>query len=202
VNTPKRWDGRARPRWDYLPPAPKVRKYDRVRVLPGKPQRYVIVSTCVEEIGTHFVDLRTVPCTGEQGACWLDHSQVGKPRYTAWLAVKSLPTHRVYLLPLTAVAVSVEPRLRDSSLNLRGITISVWRTGLTERSEMHAKLHAEIERVDVTSECPDVRFCVERLLEASDRHDNKNRAARGQLQEAYRSLPRGEQPPMAGREPR
>lgn len=163
MSSPRRWTGGVAPLWSVSPPPPKVKKYERLRILPGPALSVIVVSPRIEETRTHFVDLRTAPCTGADGQCWLDHRVVGNPRYCGWLAVKLSTSSKVWLLSFTPVSVSVEPRLRDAAHDLAGLTLKVWRVGNSERSEMQAKLMLDVPRVENLPECPDVRFCVERM---------------------------------------
>lgn len=169
MSSPRRWTGGATPLWSVTPPPPKVKKYDRLKIATGKGETLVIVSSGLQACLTHFVDKRTVPCTGEQDTCWLDHRDVGKPRYAGWLAVQIPNAGRVYLLSLTPVAVSVEPRLQEKDRVLRGLTIRVWRSGNNERTEMHCKLQLDVPRVVELPVEPDLRYCIERMWAAEDR---------------------------------
>lgn len=182
----RRWTGGPAPLWSCPPPPPRVKKYERLLIGPGPGQSLVIVSSALEETRTHFVDRRTVPCTGDQGQCWLDHAQVGKPRYSGWLAVKFPTIRRVYLLPLTPVAVAKEPRLRDRAFDLAGLTLKVSREGNHDRSEMTAGLLLDVPRVTDLPQCPDVRFCLQRMWAAEDRPADKQRAAEGLIARAHR----------------
>jgi hypothetical protein len=169
MSSPRRWTGGVAPLWSVTPPPPRVKKYERLPILPGPGVSVVIVSSRIEETRTHYVDSRTVPCTGDDDQCWLDHRQVGNPRYCGWLAVALPKFTKVWLLSLTKVTVAVESRLRNEALDLRGLTIKVWRTGNHERSELHAALQLDTPRAEKVPECPDVRFCVERMLAGADR---------------------------------
>lgn len=180
----RRWTGGPAPLWSCPPPPPRVRKYPRLKILPGPATELVIVSSRLEETRTHHIDGRTAPCTGEQGQCWVDHAECGGPRYVAWLAVKFGALEAVHLLPLTPIAVAVEPRLRDAGVDLRGLVLKVWRKGNHERSEMNARLLVDGERVLSLPECPDVRFAVRRMWEADDRPKSGQRATAGILQRA------------------
>lgn len=167
---PARWRRQSAPIWGATPPSPRVRKYPTLRVISRDPVQVVILNDQVEETWTHFADGRTVFCTGPDHGCWLDHVAVGKPRYGAWLAVKLLKTRTTHLLRLTAIAVSVEPRLREFRGRLRGLGLSLWRIGGHEASEMHCRLElVQHDQAGQLVPAPDVRFCVEHMLEASDR---------------------------------
>lgn len=191
MSTLRRWTGGPAPLWSCTPPPPRVRKYEVLKVLPGKATELVIVSSALVETRTHQVDRRTQPCTGEQGQCWVDHSHVGSPRYGAWLAVKYPNLIRVWLVRLTAIAVGTEPRLRDKALDLAGLTLRVWRLGNTEWTEMNAKLLTELPRATVLPECPDVRFCLTRMWSADDRSTPIGRAEQGLFQRAHAAQAKG-----------
>jgi len=169
MSAPRRWTGGTAPRWSATPPTPRVKKYERLKIFVAAGETVVVVSSKLEECLTHFVDSRTVPCTGEQGKCWLDHCLVGNPRYAGWLAVKLPTASKVYLLSLTPVAVAIEPRLREPDRDLRGLTLRVWRLGNSERTELHAALKLEVPRVADLPQEPDLRFCLERMWGAKDR---------------------------------
>jgi len=179
MSAKRRWTGGPAPLWSCPPPPPRVRKYPRLKILPGPATELVIVCSRLEETRTHHVDGRTAPCTGEQGVCWVDHAEVGGPRYCGWLAVKYRQLEAVHLLPLTPVAVAVEPRLRDHAIDLRGLTLKVWRKGIHERSEMNAVLLVDVERAIRLPEPPDIRFAVQRMWEAEDRPKSTQRSAAG-----------------------
>jgi hypothetical protein len=179
MSAPRRWTGGPAPQWSATPPPPKVKKFERLKILTGKGETLVIVSNRLEETLTHFVDSRTVPCTGEQGVCWLDHRDVGNGRYAGWLAVKFSNASKVWLVSLTPVAVATEKRLRDPNLDLRGLTIRLSRSGNHERTEMHARLLMDLPRVDVEVDPPDLRYCVERMWAAEDRPPFKPSAGKG-----------------------
>lgn len=186
-----RWTGGPAPLWSCTPPPPRVKKYERFKVDPGPGQQLVIVSGHLEETRTHFVDQRTVPCTGDDGTCWVDHRAVGNPRYCGWLAVKLPRVSRVYLLSLTPVAVAIEPRVRDASRDLAGLTLKVWRVGNHDRSEMHAALQLDVPRVAELPPTPDIRFCLERMWAAEDRPVSKARPVAGRMQRAFAAQAKG-----------
>jgi hypothetical protein len=164
-----RWQRQAAPIWDAQPPPPRTRKYELLRVVGTAPVEVVILNNQLEETWTHYVDRRTVFCTGPHADCWLNHAEVGRPRYGAWLAVRELRNRKTQLLRLTSVAVSVEPRLRSIRGYLRGQKLQVWRVGGYEGSEMHCRLVDDVVEPAVLLPSPDVRFCVERMLAADDR---------------------------------
>lgn len=157
------------PTWGVSPPPPKIRKYDRIRIVNSTPVKLVIVSNHLEELNTHFHERRTVPCTEGAGACWLDHQLVGKPRYGAWLAVCYPNSLKTCLLRLTACALAVEARLRDKCLILRGLELEVWRQGNHEKEEMQCRLYVDRPRAEKLPNPIDVRYAVERMLDADDR---------------------------------
>jgi hypothetical protein len=181
----QRWDRARGPSWGFAPPAPKVPKYPLLHIIDQKVVRVVIVNSRIEELGTHFLDGRTVPCGGLQDQCEFDHQLIGSPKYGGWLSVVPVGQRRTHLLRLTAVASTVEPRLRESSRDLRGSVLDVWRLGAFERSEMQCRL-----RLDVTYEQPipapiDVRFAVLRMLGADDRPAQQREQKPGQFGRAF-----------------
>jgi hypothetical protein len=182
--TPVRWTRQCAPVWGEPPPPPKIRKYERLQIYPGKNPPLIIVSASLHELRTHFVDKRTVPCTEGSGKCWLDHTVVGKARYGGWLAVRHPSSPKTVLLCLTPVAVAVEPRLREMVGQLRGLTLHVWRLGDNLRSEMNARLDLGVHRLEDLAPEPDVRFMVERMMAADDRPDKKNREKYGAFSQA------------------
>jgi hypothetical protein len=165
-----------------------VRKYERLKVHPGKALDLVILSEQLESLKTHHVDNRTVPCTLDSGKCWLDHALVGKERYGGWLAVKHPLSQTPYLVCLTAVAVAIEPRLKEFKDQLRGLTLKLWRIGNHDRSEMNARLFPELGRATDLQPCPDVRYLVERMMLGDDRHDGANARKYGTMSTAFRAL--------------
>jgi hypothetical protein len=156
-----------------------MRKYELLHVPNTKIVAVRIVNSRLEEIGTHFVDRRTVPCTGPDGACQFDHRLVGGPRYGGWLSVVFDGKRKTHLLRLTAVAVATEARLRDPKLDLRGLLLNVWRLEGFERSEMQARLFPVDRKVDDLPPAIDLRQAVERMLGAEDRPPEKPAASRG-----------------------
>jgi hypothetical protein len=183
-NAPSRARGPA-PLWGATPPPPKVRKYDRIKVVNSTVLRFVLVNPRLEELNTHYTG-RTVVCSETSTSrCWLDHREVGNPRYGAWLAVMYPHTLKVCILRLTAVSLAVEPRLRDQSIDLRGLTCEVWRQGSNEHCELHARLLVERERVEKLPGAIDLRFAVERMLEAEDRKARKDKPAKGLFGAAF-----------------
>jgi len=188
MSDPRRWTGGVQPLWSVTPPPPRVRKYDRLKIWPGPGETVVIVSNKLDETLTHFVDGRSQPCTHQPGPCIYDHALVGVPRYEGWLAVLTPKNRKVHLLSLTAVAVAVEPRLRDACLDLRGLVLQVWRINESIRGEMHAKLNSDLARVQELPPVPDVRFCVERMWAANDRGDDRNKKTRFSSAEAARRM--------------
>ena len=167
-----RWKGQSAPIWGAVPPPPRVRKYERLKIVSRTPTTLIILSDQVEETYTHYVDSRTVFCTGPLEGCWVDHKLHGGPRYGAWLCVELPGITRPYLLRLTAVAVSVDARIREEAGRLRGRYLQVWRVHGHEKSEMAVRVLDERVDGDAISPCPDIRFNVERMLSADDRPKN------------------------------
>lgn len=179
-----------KPCWGATPPPPKVRKYERIRIVNSTPVKLVIVSSQLEELHTHYHERRTVPCTEGAGPCWLDHQLVGKSRYGAWLAVCYPGSIKACLLRLTGCALAVEPRLRDKQLNLRGMTLEVWRQGNHEKEEMQARLLVKEPLAEKLSNPIDVRYAVERMLDADDRQQPyKGKRERGLYASAFAAQP-------------
>jgi hypothetical protein len=170
--------------WDFPLPTPKRPKYPRFHVVNQQLVEVTLISHRVHEIGTHYVDGRTVPCTEYEGKCWLDHRLVGSGRYGCWLAVVPVGFKLVHLLRLTPCALTIESRLRDPDLGLRGLKLQLWRTGKHERTEMQARLILDRSQDPDLPPEPDVRFAVERMLGAEDRPDRKNKDGQGVLQRA------------------
>jgi hypothetical protein len=179
LKNPIRHQGHLAPIWGEPPPPPKVRKYERFLVYPGKQPPIIIVSSELHELKTHYVDGRTVLCTQHDGPCWLDHKIVGNFRYGGWLAIRHPSSPKSCLLCLTPVAVTLEPRLRDMRGDLRGLTLHVWREGNHIRSEMQARLLLDVPRVQELAPEPDVKFAVMRMLQAADRPDGVNKQKYG-----------------------
>jgi len=171
----RRFPSGCAPVWGATPPPPRVRKYERMHVYDTKVTRVVILSAGLVETFTHYCDKRTTFCTGPQAGCWLDHAVVGKPRYHGFLAVQAEKLPITQLLDLTAVAVSVEPRLRILAGDLRGRFLEVWRLRNFERAEMHCRLVDDVPRRQDLHPCPDVAFLVERMIRAEDRGDDANK---------------------------
>lgn len=169
-----RWQRQTAPIWGAVPPPPRLRKYPLVEVVGTQATELVIISDHLEETWTHFVDGRTVFCSGPEKGCWLDHALCGKPRYGAWLAVLLKKIRVTHLVRLTSVAVAVEPRLRERRGQLRGLALDVWRIGAFKGSEMNAKIGELVPEALLLPPPPDVRFCVERMLEAKDRAKHPN----------------------------
>ena len=186
-----RWTGGPAPLWSCPPPPPRVKKYDRLKIGVGPATEVVIVSSRLEETRTHYVDARTVPCTGDVETCWVDHRDHGAPRYSAWLAVKFPKINPVWLLSLTPVAIAIEPRLRQQDLDLAGLTLKVWRIGGHERSEMHALLLVDGQRVPNLPTAPDIRFCLQRMWAAEDRPARMRSANPGPVQRAAVAASKG-----------
>lgn len=173
------------PCWGATPPPPRVRKYDRLNVVNSTVLKLIVVSNQLEELNTHFWERRTVACTEGKEPCRYDHQLTGKPRYGAWLAVAHPGLLKTCLLRLTAVAVGVEPRLRDRRIDLRGMYLEVWRVGSHEQTEMHARLLADVPRAERVPPVIDVRFAVERMLEAESRPEGAKNRNTGMMQRAF-----------------
>jgi hypothetical protein len=174
MHTPRRWQRQAAPLWDATPPPPRVKKYETLRVTSSTPLDLLIVNDRLEETWTHYVDSRTTFCSGPRSGCWLPHEGTGKPRYGAWLAVQTAKVNVTYLLRLTAVAVTTDDRLRQLAGQLRGMQLRVWRIHNYESAEMHCKLMVDAARIEPKLPSPDVRYCVERMIEADDRPKGAN----------------------------
>lgn len=156
-------------RWDEHPPPAKVRRLERYVVTPGREHQLVIVSSRIVSVRTHYVDGRTQKCTGEQGQCWLDHAKHGNSRWCGWLAVCRPGTGFVELVSLTKIAADSEPRLRDPREDLRGLTLKLRRKGGLMTGEMSAGIDSEKDRVANLPPAPDLKFCINRMLEAPDK---------------------------------
>lgn len=180
------WRDGATPIFNSRPPKPKVRSYDVVRIDYGRIQSFQIISTACLAAETHHHDGRTVPCTGAQGVCWLDHELVGQPRWKAWLAVRGLQDPKPKLLSLTPCAVDFEPRLLDPSFDLRGLTLAVWRVKNHDRGEVRAQIDPTAARLKDLPAAPDLKFLLLRLWEAPPNPQRKDRAGLQELTRADR----------------
>jgi hypothetical protein len=175
-----RWSRAKRARWGVAPPLLATPYWSRFTVESADAELFIILSHHVEETATHFIDGRTVGCTGEQGVCWIDHVLHGGGRYECWLAVFSPKFKRNYIINLTKVAVAQEPRLRLADEDLRGLTLSVSRRYHGRRAPMRCNLRGDPRHAGNLDPAPDLRVLVERLWAAEDRADSRNRS-RGQL---------------------
>lgn len=194
MTAPRRWHGQAAPVWTASPPPPRVRKYERLRVIGSTPMDLYILSAQLDQTWTHYTDDRTVFCTGPDTGCVFDHSTTGNARYGAWLAVQPFKTNDTYLLRLTSVAVTIEPRLLTLQGHLRGQHLRVWRKHGHEKSEMQCRLMPTPLAPDFLRPEIDVRFCVERMISADDRADGKNRAKWGHFRAASEAARAGANP--------
>jgi hypothetical protein len=196
MSEPRRWHGQAAPIWGATPPPPRVRKYERLRVIACKPLDLFILNEQLEETWTHFVDDRTVFCTGPHEGCWLDHSTTGNARYGAWLAVQPFGSRDAFLLRLTGTAVTIELRLRELKGHLRGQHLQVWRKHGTEKSEMQCRLMPTPQMPDWLHNAIDVRYCVERMVKADDRPDGRNKPKWGHIRAAAEAQQSGQHPQL------
>lgn len=174
MQTLRRWHHQGAPIWNAQAPPPKVRKYDRLPVTGTAWTDLWIVSSQLDKTWTHYVDSRTVFCTGPQGGCWLPHEQTGNARFGAWLAVQPHGQAKAYLLRLTGCALACEGRLETLSGSLRGLWLQVRRLHGHSHSEMQCQLVIGDEVPDRLHEEIDVKYQVERMVSAGDRVDGKN----------------------------
>lgn len=157
------------PNWVTSPPARRFRRLPQLRVVSKEPLEVIIVSDGLTELDTHFVDGRTVYCTGDVNTCPHPHATHGDRRYYAWLAVQLDERSDLHLLRLTGPAVEAEPALRSPGQSLRGLRLHVWRTKGWEGSEMRCYLLPEVALDCRLCEAPDMRSYVRHLIEADNR---------------------------------
>lgn len=135
----------AKPAWDHVPPF--QRPLDAiVRVLPGRRDEYLILSSQITGLWTHYIGpaRRSYPCTGEQGECLYDHRYTSR-RWQGWLAVQKPFERIVRYLCLTATACRDNPRLWETKGGIRGYQLWVGRSGADTQTRMYALLGFEHE---------------------------------------------------------
>lgn len=164
------------PNWVTAPPPRRFRRIPQVRVVSKEPMEFIIVSDQLTELDTHFVDGRTVYCTGDVNTCPHSHAVHGDRRYYAWLAVQRDERGELLLLRLTGPAVDAEPALRTPGESLRGKRLHVWRVKGWEGSEMRCYLLPEAPLDCRLREAPDMRAYVRHMIEATDRPAHRREA--------------------------
>lgn len=138
---------------DWIP-RPRQPAVPILPVVPGVTHTLVVLSESLYDVWTHFVypqDCprgRTVPCTGEGATCHVNH-ETTTLRWLGWLHVRRTNVQESRLLRLTPTAVSSEPQLADRALCLRGLTLTVGRTGSWANAPIWARLDAESQSVDL-----------------------------------------------------
>jgi hypothetical protein len=176
MSTPRRWRAQSAHIWDRTPHSPRTIHYERIVPLSRERLHVTILNEQLEETWTHFIDGRTVfctgtidPVTGQVRDCWLAHQETGRERYGGWLAVLLRGSYKPHLLRLTSVAVSVEARLRQSRGLLRGRHLEVWRLYDSKGAPMHCRLLDQVTDPAELVPPPDVRYQVAHMIAAEDR---------------------------------
>lgn len=173
-------------------PRPRCKKWPVIDVPDKVPIRLQIVNAQAFDTFTHWAG-KTVACTApDADRCWLDHKEVGAPRYYLFVACVELGLEKVHLCRLTMKAVDEEPRLRDEDLDLRGLELHAWREWNYDHSEMHARLFVHgPRRVELPPEI-DLEFAVNRLLQAPRRNVSGEPAKPGPMARALAATKRRE----------
>lgn len=142
-----------------------------VRVPPGPPTEWVLLSSRVTGVYTHFTDDGiTVPCTAnpvtDPSTCLVDH-ETTSTRWQGWIAVQRPACPIVAFLALTPAAVRELPLLTDQLIDLRGKAVMVGRTGRHAKSSMRVMLSQNDWSGSRLCPAPDVRQFLENLWGAS-----------------------------------
>jgi hypothetical protein len=166
------------PRWDDAP-----RKRDSVsrliiKVPPGPPKDYVILSSRVTGAWTHYLDGRTVPCMEADGGCVFDHEMTSL-RWQGWIAVQSLYSRAIGgWVCITEAAFHACPLLWMKEVSLRGRSCRLGRAGPKHNSLMVCQLDPfKVDQRILTKE-PDAKSFLLALWGSLDRF----RAAAGPRQ--------------------
>lgn len=135
-------DARTVRRPDYLPRL-KRPCFPVLKILNKDPVELVILSDHVEQVLVHTMhDGRTQPCTGVGEHCWLAHAEFAT-KWQGWLFVRKRWMREVMMLTLTPGSCAVAPQLLNPELNLRGLTLKVWRKQDRIRSALIASLDTQ-----------------------------------------------------------
>jgi len=109
---------------------------------PGRPVNVWVLSRRICGVLTHFWQGRTVPCTGIDGECSVDHSRTST-RWQGWLAVQKVYQSRVYMVALTEGCLRDCPPLVAADGELRGWHLVLGRRSDCPRSKLVANMGME-----------------------------------------------------------
>lgn len=159
-----RWFAKAKP--------PKMRKYDKYKITPGRIHEMRIVSSRICGVITHHVGFRDQICTEtDTDPCWYPHTDTSS-RYHGWLAVTFPPSNIIHLVALTDNAVYCDARFEMEDYSLRGMLLRLKRTHNYDWAPMEAQL-VDVERCENLPLEPSLMLALTRMFEAPDDPNGK-----------------------------
>lgn len=165
--------------WDSAGPRTGRTWIELARPLSGETLTLICVSQRVEGVWLHWIDGRTIPCTGADDGCpYHDRPREGELRWKGYFpAVKSVGAGLVYG-EITEEAWKGAPLLRQLSdaNQLRGVRIAMARLRGGERRPVRVGLpfaDQVIPRIVLLPECPDVRAALAVLWEGGGKGNGK-----------------------------
>jgi hypothetical protein len=129
----------------------------------GQAKDFVILSSKVVGVYTHYVGGRTLPCTGKNGDCWIDHRKTST-RWQGWVAVSNLHSVAQWgYLCLTQTAFQRNEYLVGLAENLRGLQLKVGRAGGEKNSLLFCSATGRYALMNRLPAEPDVKAFLMRL---------------------------------------
>jgi hypothetical protein len=132
-------NGRDNVQWDDDPP-PEDRKFVPIISPKGSESvRGIIVSHRMYGVWTHYLERRTVPCTGHQGLCQECEDKVPR-RWKGYVGIWLPGACRYAIAEITADAARHCPDIKAKGCNLRGCLIRVFRIGAHKNAPCRVEL--------------------------------------------------------------